>query len=153
MTKKIVKKGGKHKHQKRQSEEQEREVPFAIDGLVYGLVTKVLGNCRLTVSCTDGVTRLGHIRGTMTKRRKNIVSLNDLVLCSLREYEDAKCDIVDKYSPKEVRKLKNYGEIPNTLKTNETIAEENEEEDIGFDFAEKGESDDEENKKDDFNLI
>jgi translation initiation factor 1A len=147
MTKKIIKKGGYSKNQKRQSEEQEREIPFAEDGMCYGLVTKMLGNCRLNVSCMDGTDRLGHIRGTMTKRKKNFIAVNDLVLCSLRDYEDAKTDIVDKYTPKEVRRLKALGEIPNNIKTNDVIAEENEEEDIGFDFADKGESDDDDIKK------
>lgn len=149
---KNTKGGNKHKKHKKQTEDfYEREVPFATDGLQYALVTKILGNCRVSLYCLDGENRLGHIRGTMTKRKKTIISLNDLVLVSLRDFENSKCDIIDKYSPKEVRRLKICGEIPNTLKTNEIVIEE-EENDIGIDFAEKDENDEEEIKKKDIDI-
>lgn len=86
--------------------------------------------------CFDGVTRLGHIRGKM--RKKVWVGAGDIILVSLREYQDGKVDIIHKYNADEARSLKAYGELPDNARINETavdMAMENDgEDDIGFDF-------------------
>ena len=41
--------------------------------------------------------------------------MGDVVLVSLREYENEKCDVVEKYNEDEVRKLKKAGEIPDSI--------------------------------------
>lgn len=44
--------------------------------------------------------------------RRRWVHDGDVVLVSLRDYQDAKCDIVDVYIADEVRKLQALGEVP-----------------------------------------
>lgn len=102
----------------------------------YAQVVRMLGNGRLEAYCFDGVTRLGHIRGKM--RKKVWVGAGDIILVSLREYQDGKVDIIHKYNADEARSLKAYGELPDNARINETavdMAMENDgEDDIGFDF-------------------
>lgn len=138
----VKKAGGGNKHKKKKNHIQtvvERELEFKDEGQEYAQVVKLLGNCRLEAQCFDGKTRLGHIRGMLTKK-KIWITPNDVILVSLREFEDKKCDVLLKYTPKEIKNLKILGEIP------DTVVEQNEEkdEDIGFDF--------EEEEKKDFNI-
>lgn len=43
-----------------------------------------------------------------------------IILLSLRDYQDEKGDVILKYSADEARSLKAYGELPETAKINET---------------------------------
>ncbi|KAJ2557485.1 Translation initiation factor 1A, partial [Coemansia sp. RSA 1822] len=83
------------------SGQDKRELVFKEDLQEYAQVTKVLGNGRMEVQCFDkeNKKRLGHIRGAM--RKKVWINLGDYVLVSLREFQDQKCDIVQKYSDEE----------------------------------------------------
>lgn len=45
-------------------------------------------------------------------RRKVWIIAGDLVLCSLREFQNKKCDVILKYLPDEVKQLKALGQIP-----------------------------------------
>ena len=98
----------------------------------------MLGNGRLTAQCFDGKTRLGHIRGNMRKRVW--INVGDIVLCSLREFQDDKADVILKYNPDEARALKAYGELPDIIETIDgtdvVVKGDAAEEDIGFDFDE-----------------
>lgn len=67
-------------------------------------MTKMLGNGRLEIYCFDNVKRIGHICGRLKK--KVWIAMDDIVLVSLRDFQDEKCDIVLKYHPEEVRTLK-----------------------------------------------
>merc|ERR550532_2636612 len=69
--------------------------------------------------CFDGVKRLCHIRGKL--RKKVWIAQSDIVLVGLRDYQDAKADVILKYSPDEARNLKSYGEFPESVKINETV--------------------------------
>lgn len=145
----MVKKntGGKKFKKKKNngvSNDVERPLVLKVDGEEYAQVVRLLGSCRLEAKCLDGKTRLCHIRGTM--RKKVWIQVNDLVLVSLREYEDNKADVIYKYVPKEIKKLKDNGEIPDTLAINDVAAGEKED-DIGFQF-ENSESEDEETTED-----
>ena len=62
-------------------------------------------------------------------RKKIWISKNDIVLVSLREFQDDKADIIYKYDNSEVRKLK----ILDELKIEDKIKEENEENFFDFD--------------------
>jgi translation initiation factor 1A len=93
----------------------------------------MLGNGRLEAQCFDGVKRLAHIRGKM--RKKVWINQGDIILLSLREYQDDKADVIQKYTPEEARQLKSYGELPDTTKINENETFGGEEDDeIEFDF-------------------
>ena len=95
-------------------------------------------------NCFDGKIRLCKIRGTLT-RKKVWIGAGDLVLVSLRDFEDDKCDVILKYSPEEVKKLKKLGEIPDTVNINDPTVEVKED-DIGFDIT-TNDSEDEEDEK------
>lgn len=105
-----------------------RELIFKDDGQDYAYVIRMLGNCRCEVQCMDGIKRLAHVRGKM----KNTVwvAKDNYVLVALREYQDAKCDIIHKYTHKEVKTLISYGQIVEKMAREQTDEQEN----ITFDF-------------------
>merc|ERR1719466_174422 len=91
--------------------------------------------------CFDGVERLCHIRGKL--RKKVWIAQSDIVLVGLRDYQDAKADVILKYSPDEARNLKSYGEFPESVKINETVTfgDEHMDDDIEFDEVDSDASD------------
>jgi len=113
-------KGGKNRRRgKNENEGQKRELVFKEDGQEYAQVTKMLGNGRLEAMCFDGVKRLCHIRGKL--RKKVWINQSDIILVGLRDYQDAKADVISKYSADEARNLKAYGEFPDTIKISDTV--------------------------------
>jgi translation initiation factor 1A len=108
----------------------------------YAQVTALLGNCRLRLNCIDGKTRLGKIRGAI--RKKSWISMNDVVLVSLREYEDEKCDVLHAYKPHEVIYLQKLGEIPTSIKISDKADADEGQADLGIDFREGDSEDDDE---------
>lgn len=93
----------------------------------------MLGNGRLEALCFDGTKRLAHIRGKL--RKKVWINQGDIILLSLRDYQDEKGDVILKYNADEARSLKAYGELPETAKINETDTYGGEDEG-GFEFGE-----------------
>ena len=67
--------------------------------------------------------------------------MNDVVLVSLRDFEDSKADIIYKYDLDEVTYLKKEKEIPENVKIHDDIEEAK---DIGIDFVEEGDEDEDE---------
>lgn len=57
----------------------------------------MLGNGRVEVYCFDSVKRIGNIRGKM--KRRVWIATGDVVLISLRDFQNEKCDIILKYTP------------------------------------------------------
>ena len=113
-------KGGKNRRRgKNENERDKRELVFKEDGQEYAQVAKMLGNGRLEAVCFDGVKRLCHIRGKL--RKKVWINQSDIILVGLRDYQDAKADVILKYSADEARNLKSYGEFPESIKINETV--------------------------------
>ncbi|KAI5702467.1 eukaryotic translation initiation factor 1A, X-chromosomal-like [Diaphorina citri] len=126
-------KGGKNRRRgKNENETEKRELVFKEDGQEYAQVTKMLGNGRLEAMCFDGTKRLCHIRGKL--RKKVWINQGDIILIGLRDYQDAKADVILKYTPDEARNLKTYGEFPETVRINDTVTfvEEGYDEDIEF---------------------
>lgn len=126
-------KGGKNRRRgKNENETEKRELVFKEDGQEYAQVTKMLGNGRLEAMCFDGVKRLCHIRGKL--RKKVWINQSDIILIGLRDYQDAKADVILKYTPDEARNLKTYGEFPETVRINDTVTfvEDGFDEDIEF---------------------
>ena len=107
------------------------ELLFREDQQQYAIVTKLLGDSRISLKCYDEINRIGLIRGTMKKRVW--ISVGDLVLVTLREFEDQKCDIIHKYNQDEARILQAMGELPINTKS-EFQNDQKEVEDSGFDF-------------------
>lgn len=104
-------KGGKkfRKSKNNPSLTEKRQLEFKEEQQEYALVTKMLGNGRCECKCYDGRTRLGVIRGSMSKRVW--ISVGDTILVSLREYQDDKADIIHKYTNEEAATLREYGEL------------------------------------------
>nr|POE79341.1 eukaryotic translation initiation factor 1a [Quercus suber] len=129
-------KGGKNRRRgKNENDNEKRELTFKEEGQEYAQVLKMLGNGRLEALCFDGSKRLAHIRGKL--RKKVWINQGDIILLSLRDYQDEKGDVILKYSADEARSLKAYGELPESAKINETDTYGGEEEGgIGFDFGE-----------------
>lgn len=85
----------------------------------YGQVMKILGNGRFEVNCYEKddndnfimKSRLCIIRGSM--RKKVWIKMSDIVLVSLRSFQDDRADIMYKYEDYEVSDLLKINHIPN----------------------------------------
>ena len=99
----------------------------------------MLGNGRLNAQCFDGIERLAHIRGKL--RKKVWINQGDIILLSLRDYQEKKGDVILKYSADEARSLKAYGELPENAKINETDTYGHENDDGNVEFDEDRDSD------------
>lgn len=84
-------------------------------GTEYGYITKKLGDGRFTVFCYDKKQRLAIIRGNM--RKKVWVNVGDICLLGLREFQDDKCDIMQKFNPDQVTKMLQRKLIDNNFVT------------------------------------
>ncbi|ELU14599.1 hypothetical protein CAPTEDRAFT_211034 [Capitella teleta] len=91
----------------------------------------MLGNGRLEALCFDGTKRLCHIRGKL--RKKVWINQSDIILIGLRDYQDAKADVILKYTPDEARNLKSYGELPESAKINDVEFGDEQDDNITFD--------------------
>eukprot|EP00331_Platyophrya_macrostoma_P028897 CAMPEP_0176461802 /NCGR_PEP_ID=MMETSP0127-20121128/34874_1 /TAXON_ID=938130 /ORGANISM="Platyophrya macrostoma, Strain WH" /LENGTH=227 /DNA_ID=CAMNT_0017853569 /DNA_START=60 /DNA_END=743 /DNA_ORIENTATION=- len=137
--------GNKRKRAKNKPTTTKRELIFKEDEQEYAQVTKMLGDGRFECYCFDDVKRLANIRGQLKKRVW--FTVGDIVLVSLREYQDNKCDAFHKFTPDEVKKLKDLGEIPMSVKYEEGEVTENKNDDVIFDYNNDESDDDEEKKK------
>lgn len=88
----------------------------------------MLGNGRLEAQCFDGEKRLAHIRGKMRKKvcrpgaytsaiandlSQVWINQGDIVLLSLRDFQDDKADVIVKYTSDEARnRALTHGYIP-----------------------------------------
>ena len=105
--------GGKNQKKKKKTQAEDRECRFKDESEEYAQIIKILGDGRFQCKCADGIERIAHVRGKMRKRIW--LANGDIILVSLREFENEKCDVVEKYKEKEVAKLKNAGEIPDNF--------------------------------------
>lgn len=83
----------------------------------YGLVKKLLGNCRVNLICNSGEEVVGVIRGNMRKYNKRVlIEKGDIVVISKREYQSNKVDIVYKVPLDQYPDILNSDKISNTLR-------------------------------------
>ncbi|RKP22901.1 hypothetical protein SYNPS1DRAFT_25169, partial [Syncephalis pseudoplumigaleata] len=99
---------------KNENDGEKRELIYKDEGQgkspCYAQVMKMLGNGRLEAQCFDGEKRLAHIRGKL--RKKVWINQGDIILLSLREFQDGKADVIMKYNADEARALQKAGELP-----------------------------------------
>ena len=119
--------GGKNRRKGKGVSQFKRELIFKGDGQEYGQIIKSVGNGFMEIMCfssTGNIPRRAHIRGSMRKRVW--MAPGDIVLVSIRDFEDKTCDIVLKYTSDEARILKNRKEISETIEINkkDMVAEE-----------------------------
>ena len=139
-------KGGKNRRRGKNDGDDKRELVFKDESQEYAQVLRMLGNGRLEAMCFDGEKRLAHIRGKM--RKKVWINNGDIILLSLREFEDGKADVIQKYTPDEARSLKQHGELPEATKISEGAFGEDEGDEIEFQEP----SDEDEEQDDDEDL-
>lgn len=143
---KNKKKGKNSKTKKGNDNAPKRPLLLREEGQEYAKINKLLGDGRMDCLCFDGAQRIAQVRGKLRKWCR--MTPDDIVLVSLREFQDHKADIIHKYFPEEIRKLQKMCEIPNNIKYNE---EEEEEQDT-FVF-EKIQEDDEGQEEINFDTI
>lgn len=87
-----------------------RDVLMAEEGQEYARVLAMLGNNRVRAKFADSSERVCRIRGSMRKREW--VAVGDVVLVAARDgLAGDTADIVHRYLPAEVLKLKAWGEL------------------------------------------
>lgn len=106
-------KGGKS-FKKGKKTEMKTELIFKEEDQEYAQVTALLGSSRLRVRCADGIERLCTIRGNLVRRAW--VNVGSVILISLREFEQGKCDMIHRYSDEEARRLRAYDELPREMR-------------------------------------
>lgn len=127
-------KGGKTRKKGKNADAEEipREIIFKENELQeYAKITKSLGNCRFEIIDPNKIIRIGIIRGSM--RKKIWIKTDDIVLISLRDFQNDKADIILKYSKSEVRFLQFQKEIPSDFAASTIIDSENDPDTILFD--------------------
>ena len=129
--------GSKHKRKKNSTTAKKRELPLAEPGCAYAKVVKMLGNKRLTALCyNDGKERLCKIRKAI--KRNQWISIGDILLIGLRDFQDSKADVLIKYTDDEVSKLLHLKEIPSEVLGEDedifTFGVDNDDDDKEFDF-------------------
>lgn len=108
--------GKKHKRNKNFTNEN-KSVRIKEEGQEYAKVSRCKGNCRFDVDCCDGKSRAAILCGGMRKRK--FINQGDLVLVSIREWQDDICDIIDSYDESQAKKLKQEKHIPSSFKLEE----------------------------------
>ena len=124
-----------------QNNEADRELELKEHLEEYAKVSSLKGDRKVDLFLPDSSMVMGCIRGNMRKRRKSSVKVDDVVLVSVREFQKDKVDIIHVYNEKEVRKLIQYGEIPDKFGRSFTTFNEETNVDIGIDFEEEEEID------------
>ena len=109
-------KGGKrYKRNKNQVKENKTtRLKDVTQSQEYAQITKCKGNCRFDVLCFDGKERMAIVCGSLRNRR--FVNPNDIVLVSLRDWQDNVCDIIDNYDENLTRKLEDKGLVTKSIK-------------------------------------
>tara|TARA_B100000795_G_scaffold268474_1_gene255507 strand:+ start:5774 stop:6280 length:507 start_codon:yes stop_codon:yes gene_type:complete len=83
----------------------------------YGIVKKILGNCRVNLMTNSGNEVIGIIRGNLRKFNKRVlIEKGDIVIVSNRDYQINKVDIVHKVPTDEYSTILEGAYISNTLK-------------------------------------
>lgn len=125
------KKGNIKKKQLEGSKSRELELKESMEE--YAKVVSLLGDRKITVKLDNGTELLGCIPGKM--KRKCWIAVDDVVIVGIREYQEAKVDILHKYNDDEVKKLIQYGEIPEIFGKSASSMDDNIPDD-GIDFQE-----------------
>lgn len=101
-----------HRKKNWRGDQQEIDVsrirkPRSEEEEMFAVVDIKVGGPHLKVICADGKERLARIPGRF--RRRMWIRVGDVITVKLWQYEKNKCDVVHKYSPVEVEKLREGG--------------------------------------------
>ena len=125
------KKAGKNTKSKNVVEVKRGLIEPDLSCQVFGILTKTLGSRFFDVNCLDGKQRRCKVRN---KRLR--VKQDDVVIISLREFDDKNADIIYKYNSEEVRELQRIGSLPSGESLGIKLDENDIEDDCAFDFEE-----------------
>jgi len=101
---------GGSKHKKAKNYVQNTSIRYKENDEQYGKVVKILGNCRFSVLCSDGLERLSIMRGKFKKRK--YINLHDIVLLEVWDFQDSKASIIDVYTDDNVKNLMKTSDFP-----------------------------------------
>ena len=108
-------------------------VRFGIDPALKGKVILKIDDT-LHMHLFDGKKRMAIMCGKMRKRV--FVNAHEIVLVSLREWQDSVCDIIDNYDENLVRKLKDKGLVPKSINIDvDTQYSSDDDDNMGFVFS------------------
>jgi initiation factor 1A len=127
----MPKKNKSYKNRKNTFEEKRALVTIADDDdeQVYGVVQKALGSRFFDVKCFPNKK----VRRCRVRTKRMRISIGDVVVIALRDFNDDTGDIVYKYDHEEARNLQRRGEIPDVDHIDEED-EENVDDDVKFEF-------------------
>ena len=91
--------------------EYKLRTPNKEDGEYFALVTVMPGTEYIKVMCEDGVERAARIPGKL--RNRVFIKENDVVIVKKREYEENKVDVMWRFLPLQVQKLRERGLLTN----------------------------------------
>ncbi|AYV79330.1 MAG: eukaryotic translation initiation factor 1A, X-chromosomal [Faunusvirus sp.] len=105
-------KGGNKQKKKANKSKHEaafvRPIPKRDDSQVYGKIIKILGGANVRVECQDNidtkVERICIMRGHIKKTTR--FNVGDVILVSLRAFQDKTGDIIEKFNPDEIKILR-----------------------------------------------
>ena len=123
------KKAGKNTKSKNITDEKRNLIEPDLSCQVFGILTKTLGSRFFDVNCLDGKQRRCKVRN---KRLR--VKQDDVVIISLREFDDKNADIIYRYNSEEVRELQRLGSLPSGESLGIKSHENDIEDDCAFDF-------------------
>jgi len=136
--------GKKSKKNKRPAKETKiREILFAEDQQEYAKVLSLLGDRKLNVKLPDMTEKMAVIPGRM--KRRCWISVDNVILISIRDFQEGKVDVIHKYTDDEVKNLVQYAEIPDWFqKPSSMISDQTNTDKLEHDgFIWKGEGDNE----------
>lgn len=82
----------------------------------YAIVLKLLGNCRVTVFTNSGNECIGIIRGSLRKFSKRVlIEKGDIIIVSIRDYQNNKVDIVHKFNREQIQLLINEKKLSQSI--------------------------------------
>tara|TARA_Y200000002_G_scaffold381644_1_gene396233 strand:+ start:4461 stop:5030 length:570 start_codon:yes stop_codon:yes gene_type:complete len=97
------KRRGAKRHSRMKTYSLDDLIPSKDDNQAYAYVSQKYGDGRYSIMCYDKVSRMGIVAGKLKKSSR--IDKGALVLVSLREYQDNKCDIIYHYTPEDIDKL------------------------------------------------
>ena len=116
--------GGK-RHSKMKTYSLDDLIPSKDDNQSYAYVSQKYGDGRYSIMCYDKVTRMGIVAGKLKKSSR--IDKGALVLVSLREFQDDKCDIIYHYTAEDIDKLTKSNNINQGFVRSGTLSSNDEE--------------------------
>ena len=142
MPKKNIKGGKKHKKTKRNPNDNfEKNMIYKENSLEeYALVTDLVGNGNVRIKLPNGSVMIARIPGSF-KKKKIFINRGNILLVSIREYEDSKSDIIYRYSDGQSKVLHKNKQLPSSFMNYNVINQNDDNDDTFIEFKDENEDD------------